>query len=178
MNSYNWHAMTVEGDAISYMNQFLTDIRNGGRIVVAEQGGGVDWKPLTTWTGNVPVHESFPWFNTLELPVRAGPGADQDLEVVLMQKDQIVAYARVSAAGLQSTSTLTCDFGDLACTRQREPLELHLSAGKGWQILSSNNGPNFRLLCDIVKERRRSQYVISGGNAAVDAVELKLIPRH
>jgi hypothetical protein len=160
MNSYNWHAMGPEGNAIEYMNQFLSEVRNGGQVIVSERVGGSQWKPMSTWSGKLEVTESFPWFNELEISAcRTTAGPADDLTVTVMRGNDVVAYARVAADDVPASDTMRLNFGDLAQVKQRDTLELHIAGGGGWEMKSTDAGPDCRLICNMTAERRRSQYV-------------------
>jgi len=177
LNSYNWSGMGREGDPIVYFNTFLREVGENAPVVVAERTGGREWVSLREWSGSMEKNAAFPWFNEIELPLRCDSKEGVLNVWVTRQSDKaVVAYQTLHGAGFAEASAARIDFGDLAWLRQDDLLTLHLRPEGRWSVRSSDDGPDYRLLCDLSKERRRSKVVI-GASEGVRFVSLNLRPR-
>lgn len=176
LNSYNWHSVEGMPDVLGYFNQFLAEIAHGGRVTVAERMGGHQWVPLSTWSGAIKPDESFPWFNELELDICCS-GSTKPLTVLAVRKGDIVAHAEVAAGDLPVTGPLRVQFGSLAMVAQRDPIELHLAAGPGWEVRSSDSGPDHKLLCNMKDERKRSLFLTqrNPGNVRIKKLQTDVL---
>jgi hypothetical protein len=108
----------------------------------------------------------FPWANALELRLRARPGA-APLTVWLTQgvSGPVAAWRLLEARGLRAQNEFSrIDLGDITQIEQDTPLVLHMGSAEGWEVAGGEDGPDFRLLCDLKRERHRSKCLIEHPN--------------
>ena len=160
LNSYNWDAASIEYRTVTYFNEFLNRLAEGSNVVAGEKTGGTEWTPLTERRGSVSTRPAFPWCNMMELHVR--PGVSRSPLIVRLTKGEngpTVAYCVVHPKDVNSSGPTRIDFGDLTQVEQGDSLWMQLHGGKGWEILEAGGSPDYRLLCDLRRERRRSGFV-------------------
>lgn len=173
-NSYNWGGMGREGDPVEYFNTVLKEIGDAKPIVLAERTGGSDWKPLKEWSGALEKNAGTPWATGIALGLKAGKDAGTLAVWLTKSMDgDVVAYRRIAPAMLSSDGDTVVDFGDLTQLRQDNYVAVHLQAEGDWSIRAGEAGPDYRLLCDMKRERIRSKAVI-GPAAGTDSVTLTL----
>jgi hypothetical protein len=165
-NSYNWIKVNDAGRAVSYFNEFLASlavdagiVTAGERISNAKRGGLPPGE--TTWP--LEVRSEFPWSNAVELSLSANEGTTLPLEVCLSQdtSGSLVASCRIFPSQLNGKAFTRVRFGDLTqCEQDRTTMTLHLKSPGGWFVGCGSEGPDYRLLCELRPERRRSQYIM------------------
>ncbi|MBN1902731.1 hypothetical protein JW926_15505 [Candidatus Sumerlaeota bacterium] len=162
LNSYNWSGMGREGDPIAYFNEFLNNVASGGCVALAEEREADEWYPLKEWQGIITQNDAFPWGNQLELKLRCCRfNSYLQIWITKGMDGPIVAYRTLDVNDFAWNGPTTIDLGDIANLAQLDTAYLHLKAGEDWEYFGTERGPAYRYICNMPRERRRSQYVIN-----------------
>lgn len=160
-NSYNWQAINEDNRAINYFNEFLSSVRENAEAVAGERSTGEKWQEAGSGPWLLKTRDELPWANALELRLRAKPeAAPMALWLTQGVSGPVIAWCLVEATQAREDAPSRIDLGDLTQCEQNNFVFLHLGAQPGWQIRCGEEGPDYRLLCELKKERRRSQYLL------------------